>query len=367
MDKTITYLSLIAVIIIAVGTVASAGLIEEAEMKEVRSIFNNITQELLVRAQLAPAHNTPPPTQSIDTIVVSFDFEVQKVDPDETADTTDEYFINAVSQCLFHSPDDVVGNTCFICKLHGEITDHGDDDDDHDDDHDDDRDDERYKDSSSNDDDDNDNDDNGQNNLLGTGRVDLPNGYEASTTITIPITDIEFTGANDVTNVKNVLVEVCQSSSGCTPGFWKNHHSQWSPSGYSPSQKFKDAFGLSPSKVVKIKIGTKTINDPTLGQAIQATGGGFNALARHSVAALLNSASNINYPLTTTQVIAEFNAAYASGNYEATKDRFAEFNELGCPFGATSIDDDSDRDSDKKKERRDSDRDSDRKNEREKR
>ena len=49
------------------------------------------------------------------------------------------------------------------------------------------------------------------------------------------------------------------------------------------------------------------------------------------MAALLNAASpNVDYPLTTAQVISKFNAAYASGSYEATKNEFAGLNERNC-------------------------------------
>ena len=65
-------------------------------------------------------------------------------------------------------------------------------------------------------------------------------------------------------------------------------------------------------------------------------GGGINALGRHAVAALLNASSaGGNSDLTTAQVIAQFNAAYASGNasrIEQTKNQFAFLNEQGCPL-----------------------------------
>jgi hypothetical protein len=52
------------------------------------------------------------------------------------------------------------------------------------------------------------------------------------------------------------------------------------------------------------------------------------------VAALLNAASgSVNYPLTTTQVIAAFQQAIApGGNIEGTKNTFDRFNNLGCPL-----------------------------------
>ena len=62
-------------------------------------------------------------------------------------------------------------------------------------------------------------------------------------------------------------------------------------------------------------------------------GGGLKALGRHAVAALLNAASSgVDYDLTVQDVIDAFDAAFASGNYEAQKDIFEGFNEQGCPL-----------------------------------
>jgi hypothetical protein len=71
----------------------------------------------------------------------------------------------------------------------------------------------------------------------------------------------------------------------------------------------------------------------TLLEALGLNGGGLNALMRHAAAALLSAAStDVAYPLTTAQVIAAYNAAYASGDYETQKDIFDRYNNLGCPL-----------------------------------
>ena len=71
----------------------------------------------------------------------------------------------------------------------------------------------------------------------------------------------------------------------------------------------------------------------TLLEVLSTGGGGLDALGRHAVAALLNSAPGApDYPLTTAQVIAGFNAAFASGNYENQKNIFDRYNNLGCPL-----------------------------------
>lgn len=107
-------------------------------------------------------------------------------------------------------------------------------------------------------------------------------------------------------------------AAGCTPGFWRQsqHYPYWT--GYAPTDAFSSVFANAfPGK--------------TLGEVVQLGGGGLNALGRHTVAALLNAASlEVNYGMTTAQVIAAFNAAYASGSYEAQKNVFEGFNERGC-------------------------------------
>jgi hypothetical protein len=66
---------------------------------------------------------------------------------------------------------------------------------------------------------------------------------------------------------------------------------------------------------------------------LKLKGGGLNALGRHAVAALLSSASaDVDYPYTTTEVIAAFNLVYPGGAYGTLKDILQDANELGCPL-----------------------------------
>jgi hypothetical protein len=56
-------------------------------------------------------------------------------------------------------------------------------------------------------------------------------------------------------------------------------------------------------------------------------------LGRMAVAALLNAASaGVDFDLTTAEVIAAFNAAWASGDYNTTKDMLDKLNNQGCPL-----------------------------------
>jgi hypothetical protein len=109
---------------------------------------------------------------------------------------------------------------------------------------------------------------------------------------------------------------------GCTPGYWKQiqHFGNWTEP-YAPSTKFDavfaDAFG-----------------EMTLLQVLWQGGGGLKALGRHTVAALLNAASaDVDYDMSVEDVIAAFNEAYASGDYESLKMDLEDFNEQGCPLG----------------------------------
>jgi hypothetical protein len=71
----------------------------------------------------------------------------------------------------------------------------------------------------------------------------------------------------------------------------------------------------------------------SLGEVVRLGGGGLNALGRHTVAALLNTASpDVDYALTAAQVISQFNAVYPGGNYEALKNVFEGYNETYCPL-----------------------------------
>lgn len=110
---------------------------------------------------------------------------------------------------------------------------------------------------------------------------------------------------------------------GCTPGYWRqrHHYADWTAP-YDPSDLFSSVF-------------EDAFPGMTLGQVVRIRGGGLNALGRHTVAALLNAASaEVSYDLTPAEVIAAFNAAYPGNraSYNALKDDFESFNELGCPL-----------------------------------
>jgi hypothetical protein len=112
---------------------------------------------------------------------------------------------------------------------------------------------------------------------------------------------------------------------GCTPGYWRQEHhfDSWVATGFDPDQTVLSAFGaVDPS-----------VDDLALKDAVRLRGGGLNALMRHAVAALLNSAHpEVSYAMSSADVIAAVQAAVSSGEIEATKDDFEAENEEGCPL-----------------------------------
>lgn len=108
---------------------------------------------------------------------------------------------------------------------------------------------------------------------------------------------------------------------GCTPGYWKNHTAVWTT--YKPTDSFNAVFGVS----YKASL--------TLGGALNLGGGGFEALARHAVAALLNAAhGDVNYGLEESQIKALVQQAFATNNPEPTKNTFDKLNNAGCSIDA---------------------------------
>jgi len=136
----------------------------------------------------------------------------------------------------------------------------------------------------------------------------------------------EFISGTNGGGLRGALAEyynagVPHGGEGCTPGYWKQpqHFDSW-PAPYQPTDLFSAYF-------------ENAFPGMTLLQVLSQGGGKLIALGRHTVAALLNSASSgVDYNLTTAQVIAEFNATYPASNYGPQKDRFAGFNEQGCPL-----------------------------------
>ena len=110
-------------------------------------------------------------------------------------------------------------------------------------------------------------------------------------------------------------------SEGCTPGYWKQsqHFGNWAAP-YTPATPFADVFD-------------DAFPGMSLLDVLWQGGGHLKALGRHTVAALLNAAGDVDYGLTAGEVTMMFNDAYANGEYESLKNFFADLNERGCPLG----------------------------------
>jgi len=108
---------------------------------------------------------------------------------------------------------------------------------------------------------------------------------------------------------------------GCTPGFWKNQTNVWS--GFSPGDSFNAVFGVNYNSSL------------TLGDALSLGGGGFDALARHATAALLGAAHpDVDYGLTSSEIIALVQQAFATNDPEPTKNTLDGLNNAGCSIDA---------------------------------
>ena len=113
-----------------------------------------------------------------------------------------------------------------------------------------------------------------------------------------------------------------QGGEGCTPGYWgrEQHFDSWT-SPYTTSASFQSVFGVDAYPGMTL---LDVVNNP---------GPPKKQVGRMAVAALLNAASpGVDFDLTTAEVIAAFNAAWASGDYNTTKDMLDDLNNQGCPL-----------------------------------
>jgi uncharacterized repeat protein (TIGR01451 family) len=117
---------------------------------------------------------------------------------------------------------------------------------------------------------------------------------------------------NDITDTDDHSV-IVRGAEGCTPGYWKvaQHLDSWVATGYSPNQTLESVFNVPDSY---------GLDNFTLRQALSFKGGSTlsgaaQILLRAGVAALLNAAHpDVDYALSTAEVITQVNAALASGS-----------------------------------------------------
>jgi hypothetical protein len=155
-------------------------------------------------------------------------------------------------------------------------------------------------------------------------------------TFTFPNTASSLTNDTQTPDSADATVTIIVEcpDEGCTPGFWKQpqHLDSWVATGFSPSQTLESVFDVPDS------LG---IDNTTLLQALSFKGGSdtlgaAQILLRAGVAALLNAAHpDVNYAFTTAEVIADVNAALASGDRATMLDLATELDEAnnaGCPL-----------------------------------
>jgi len=138
---------------------------------------------------------------------------------------------------------------------------------------------------------------------------------------------VQYVDDNDV----EFFDEEFTSFEGCSPSSWGSAADleevdfsavSW-PAGYFPDDKY--GYPAYFNQLIVISSG----EDPTLHEALQSKGGGINKLARHSVAALLNSAnSEIDYPLSITDIISNTQDSIEKEDYSFA-DVLAFSNNLG--------------------------------------
>lgn len=146
--------------------------------------------------------------------------------------------------------------------------------------------------------------------------------------------------SNDITDsdTHSLDVIVVEEFAGCTPGFWRQSHHFGHWEGYSPDDIFNSVFDTEAYLSTRKGKKSTLTNEFNLKEAVWAKGGGFNALARHSVAALLNATSDgVNYPYTEAEVIGMIQDAVEDGNFNEVKDYFEEANEEGCSIDGQSF------------------------------
>ncbi|MDF2773050.1 MAG: type sorting protein [Geminicoccaceae bacterium] len=141
----------------------------------------------------------------------------------------------------------------------------------------------------------------------------------------------EKQGSEGIDNIQ-VCKRIIRGEEGCTPGYWKNHEDSWTGTGFATNQTLESVFDVPDG------LG---LDNTTLHQALGFGGGpgtlgGAQILLRAAVAALLNASHpDVDYTMTTAEVIAAVNAALASNDRDtmlALAGALDEDNNLGCPI-----------------------------------
>ena len=178
---------------------------------------------------------------------------------------------------------------------------------------------------------------------LGNGSVETVTGGSLPAAFTSTF-EVEYNGSGGTDDIQ-ICREVPVPPDGCTPGYWKqpHHFGNWTAP-YDPTDLFSDHFddafpGFTLLDVLNKEGCTgKKANRKDTSAGTKCNG--LWILGFHTVAALLNAASpDVDFALTTAEVISMFNAVYPGKNpdYRDLKDDFAMYNEAGCPLGRAEL------------------------------
>ncbi|MFL6260839.1 MAG: hypothetical protein ACJ76Y_14105 [Thermoanaerobaculia bacterium] len=122
-------------------------------------------------------------------------------------------------------------------------------------------------------------------------------------------------------------------STGCSPGYWKNHTGSWTATGYKTFQSVQSVFSAASGYP---SLGGATLLDSLSFQGGSDLNGASGNLLRAATAALLNAAHpNIGFPRTVAAVLSDVNAALASRNRDTIISLAAALdadNNLTCPL-----------------------------------
>jgi hypothetical protein len=135
---------------------------------------------------------------------------------------------------------------------------------------------------------------------------------------------------------KNIGLDVPDEETGmegCTPGYWGRPHHLDSWTDVEPGDLVRDIFGIADELMAYDEANDTDFYGWTLLGAVNQRGNGNNPgqMLRHATAALLNAYSlGVDYPYSSGEIIDMVQDAMMNGTYQATKNMFAEANELGC-------------------------------------
>jgi hypothetical protein len=157
-----------------------------------------------------------------------------------------------------------------------------------------------------------------------------------ATTTTLTVTSFAaapwgdgFTGTQFASTPVDLPTDCTPGGEGCTPGFWKNHTEEWEA--YSPNQSVTSVFSAAGAYG---SLGTQSLLTALAGGGGSGVTGGVKILLRAAVAGILNATDgDIDYPTSAADLIADVNAALASGDRATMLSLATDIdadNNLGC-------------------------------------